>query len=534
MAGEFYLAKERVRLAQHYLRDAHYTYKRWGAVAKAKEMESRYPQLLIGSKRTVLDPAATGTTEKHAYIQVDFTSAIKASQTLSGEIELDKLLDRLMKIVIENAGAERGFLLLEKAGQWRIEAAGTVDSAAENQPAMAALQSISIATDDHLSPAIVNYVARVLEPIVLEDATRQGLFTEEPYVLKHQPKSILCMPILHHGQLSGILYLENNLATEVFTSGRLEVLKMISAQAAISIENARLYTDLTELNQAYEHFVPQQFLALLEKGSIVDVKLGDHVQKEMTILFSDIRDFTRLSEAMSPAESFAFINAFLGKMEPIITQHNGFIDKYLGDGIMVLFPTDADDAVHCSIAMSQGLNEFNEQRIKIGEPPIRMGAGIHTGLLMLGTIGGQNRMDSTVISDAVNLASRLESMNKIYGGTLLISEQTYSLLGDPGKYSIREIDRVKPKGKSETLTVYEVLDAQPKLVRETILQMGDSFERGLALYREEQFDDAEHFFRSILTENEKDLVAALYVERCEYIKRTGTLPEWNENLTLRW
>ncbi|MCZ0900498.1 adenylate/guanylate cyclase domain-containing protein, partial [Microcoleus sp. HI-ES] len=203
---------------------------------------------------------------------------------------------------------------------------------------------------------------------------------------------------------------------------RVELLKVLSGPAAISIQNSKLYTEvrqnesrLAQLNKAYERFIPHQFLQFLEKSSIIDVELGDQVQLEMSVLFSDIRDFTTLSETMTPEDNFKFINSYLSRMEPVINENNGFIDKYIGDAIMALFSGEADNAVKAGIAMLHRLAEYNEYCANAGCAPIQIGIGINTGSLMLGTVGGPNRMDGTVISDAVNLASRVESLTKNYG-----------------------------------------------------------------------------------------------------------------------
>ncbi|MEG3844496.1 ATP-binding protein, partial [Microcoleus sp. herbarium14] len=177
---------------------------------------------------------------------------------------------------------------------------------------------------------------------------------------------------------------------------------------------ARINTQirLAKLNAAYGRFVPHDFLSLLEKPSIIEVKLGDNQERDMTVLFADIRSFTALSEQMTPPENFAFINTYLGRVSPAIRKNHGFIDKYIGDAVMALFPTFPEDGVRAAIDMQQEVNFFNEQREKNGLFPIKIGVGLHAGNLMLGTIGERERMESTVIADAVNLASRLEGLTK--------------------------------------------------------------------------------------------------------------------------
>ena len=213
---------------------------------------------------------------------------------------------------------------------------------------------------------------------------------------------------------------------------------------------------LFKINKAYERFVPRTFLSLLGKESILDINLGDQVEKKMTILFADIRGFTSISENMTPQDNFDFINNYFGQIEPIILQYQGIIDKYIGDAVMALFPYSVNNAVDAAIAILKMLNKYNKilQRAKL--PTLQIGIGIHTGPLMLGTIGGQNRMDSTVISDAVNIAARIENLTKTYHTPLLISEASYLELSDKTEYSIQKLDRVKVKGKSKYVNIFEI------------------------------------------------------------------------------
>ncbi|HEY9649677.1 MAG TPA: adenylate/guanylate cyclase domain-containing protein [Coleofasciculaceae cyanobacterium] len=280
-------------------------------------------------------------------------------------------------------------------------------------------------------------------------------------------------------------------------------------------ESQKFTQELYQLNEAYERFVPRQFLQLLDKTSILDVELGDHVQKEMSILFSDIRDFTVLSEQMTPHQNFKFINAYMSRMEAVIIENQGFIDKYVGDEIMALFSGSADDAVRAGIAMLKTLSEYNQHRAKSGYVPIRIGIGINTGSLMLGTIGGAARMDSTVIGDAVNLASRLERLTKNYGVPLLISHDTFSQLKDANQYAFRLIDRVNVKGKSVAVSVYEIFEADEPESRELKLLTKREFEQALLFYNMGLLQEAAELFQVCLNHNPKDNVAKIYLEQCQ-------------------
>ncbi|MDJ1178709.1 adenylate/guanylate cyclase domain-containing protein [Roseofilum sp. BLCC_M91] len=273
-----------------------------------------------------------------------------------------------------------------------------------------------------------------------------------------------------------------------------------------------------ELKNAYGRFVPQEFIQLLHKESILDVDIGNHVQQEMSILFSDIRDFTSLSEAMSPEDNFKFINAYLSRMELPIVENNGFIDKYIGDAIMAIFNGSADDAVQAAIAMLEELHSYNETRGRPGRPKLNIGIGINTGLMMIGTVGGKNRMDSTVISDAVNLASRLEGLTKNYKVPLLISEHTFLRLHHDSRYQIRIIDKVRVKGKSERVSVFEVFNADPEPIRIAKMRTKTIFEQGLTYYYLQSFRQAITYFEECIRICPEDKVAQIYFNQVvEYL-----------------
>jgi PAS domain S-box-containing protein len=243
LAAKHYLTRGREKFAQTYMKEAHYCYERWGAMAKVKDLESRYPQLFSQSSGMVHTPihTASRTTSNRSDIAFDLATVMKASQAISSEIELDQLLRSLMKILIENAGAQTGFLILENAGEWVIEASCELNNG-EKVCATRVLQSIPIA--NHLPESIIHYVIRTHESVILNDATREGNFINDPYIQQNQIQSLLCLPLLNQSKLLGVLYLENQLATGVFTPERSQVLHLLSTQAAIAIENAKLYSKL--------------------------------------------------------------------------------------------------------------------------------------------------------------------------------------------------------------------------------------------------------------------------------------------------
>lgn len=295
----------------------------------------------------------------------------------------------------------------------------------------------------------------------------------------------------------------------------------ITERKRAEAELERFTSELFELNQSFFRFVPHQFLQYLGKDSIVDVQLGDNVQREMSVLFADIRDFTSLSEQMTPEDNFKFINAYLSHVEPAIAEYRGFVDKYIGDEIMALFSQSADDALRAGIRMLDLLAEYNKTRRRTDptkptyRPPIEIGIGINTGKLMLGTVGGKSRMDGTVIGDAVNLASRLEGLTKNYGVSLLISHYTFVRLNHINEYGIRLIDHVQVKGKLEMVSVFEVFDADPPDLRAGKQATKTMFERGLLHYYLGEISEAIALFESCLEQNPQDKVAQIYLTRCK-------------------
>lgn len=274
------------------------------------------------------------------------------------------------------------------------------------------------------------------------------------------------------------------------------------------------------LTTAYQRFVPKQLLLNLKKDSILDVHLGDQVEIEMSILFSDIRSFTSISESMTPDENFRFVNGYLKRMGPIVRGHNGYIDKFLGDGIMALFTRAADDATSAAVKMQQDLIVYNEDAKAQGAQSIDIGIGVNTGSMMFGTLGEADRMEGSVISDAVNLAARLEMLTKLYQAKVLISEDTYLKL-TPDIFAVRMIDKVAVKGKSEAVKVFEVLDADSDDNRALKVKDKARFDEAVTLYQAQNINEALTLFTAIYDNNPADMVVCLYIERCKSLLKDG-------------
>lgn len=272
---------------------------------------------------------------------------------------------------------------------------------------------------------------------------------------------------------------------------------------------------LKSAEAAFERFVPRQFLQLMGFEDIREVRLGDQVEQPMTILFADICDFTGLSESISPQENFNFLNSYLSQMQPAIASNGGVIDKYVGDAILALFPASADDALRGAVSILNQLDIYNAGRHRAGYVSIRIGIGVNTGVVMLGTVGSASRMDVTVIGDAVNLAARLERITREWDVSLLISEHTLLSLNDPAPFGIRFIDRRQVRGKQEIQSIYEVFDADPPALRSAKRSSRKLFETALACFHLGYPDDARTMLQQCLDLAPEDRPAQLYFERCQ-------------------
>lgn len=292
---------------------------------------------------------------------------------------------------------------------------------------------------------------------------------------------------------------------------------------------ARIQTHLNlyHLNEATMRFVPNEFLHSLGYDKITEVRLGDQVEQEVTVFFSDIRDYTTLSEEMSPEENFRFVNSYVGRMGPVIREYGGFVNQYLGDGIMALFMEGPEKAIRAGIKMQEVLTEYNETRIAAGRKPIRVGMGIHTGSLIMGVIGDILRNDPATISDTVNTASRMEGLTKFYGANLLISEVTLAKLDDPTQFYHRYLGKVKVKGKKIAIGVYEIIDADPSTNQTLKWGVQGQFEQGLRYYYDRAFAPAIEAFGQVLEINPEDKAALHYYQKATTFLQIGVPDNWS-------
>ena len=317
-----------------------------------------------------------------------------------------------------------------------------------------------------------------------------------------------------------------------------EISKLVKEQSRQQIAAAWEINDY--ISEKFRLFVPEQYLNRIAPKGVESIQLGNAREEELTVLFCDIREFTAIAESQSARQTFEWLNVFFTQMSQAITAHHGFVDKFLGDAILAVFDRvehHAEDALNAAVRMRLTLNEFNCDRHQYNlELPINVGIGIHTGIGLIGTVGSDERMDSTVIGDVVNTAARLEELTKLYGCPILASHTTMAQLrasyekaelkvGDGGEFSSsylspttypsRWVDRITPRGKQVVIDLYEILGTPTQELDEVKFQTQVSYNLGLQAWHQEDFPRALNYFQQVVTQNPADTVALLYVERCQ-------------------
>lgn len=317
-----------------------------------------------------------------------------------------------------------------------------------------------------------------------------------------------------------------------YTAGSLKLLTTLALQSSSAIESSLLHEKsireaeereaaMRRIFVATEKFVPYQFINSLGHELITDVKLGDQVEKIVTVLFTDIRNYTRLSEQMTPEETFGFICLFNAHMGPIIRKHNGFINQYLGDSIMAIFPRNAVDALNTAIDVQKELQEFNKIRLKKDQPSIQIGVGMHTGPLIMGITGDDDRMDACTISDTVNTASRVESLTKHYKASILLSGASLKQIAETKDFHLRNLGLVQLKGKLSSINIHECFSCNTKDEIQNKSNTLPVFNEGVSFYLNKQFGSARDAFKKVTESNPNDRTARFFYENTIQIIESG-------------
>ncbi|MCC7402579.1 MAG: GAF domain-containing protein [Chitinophagaceae bacterium] len=350
-------------------------------------------------------------------------------------------------------------------------------------------------------------------------------------VVVPQVQSVIYSALKVKHRIMGAIILASN-EPEQYKAADLKLLTTLALQSSAAIESAFLYEKnireekekqeaLRQIYEATNKFVPHEFIKSLGHDVITDVKLGDQVEKIVTVLFSDIREYTTLSEKMTPEENFSFVCSFNEQIGPVIRKHNGFINQYLGDAIMAIFPGNATDALMAAIEMQQEVQLFNSTRHLLKEPSIQIGIGMHTGPLIMGITGDKNRMDACTISDTVNTASRLESLTKHYKAGILLSEASLRQISQVENFLIRNLGLVQLKGKQESINIHECFSGNSKQELQKKSESLSDFNAGVTYYLNKSFGQANHAFQKVVDFNPEDRTAKFFLNLTRQIIENG-------------
>ncbi len=393
------------------------------------------------------------------------------------------------------------------------------------------LQVVASSGDIFFYPETISTEFEQLREIILSG--RSEIISDVPMLIQAgivlpEVKSIIYSALKVQHRVMGAIILATNEFIQ-YTASDLKLLTTLALQSSSAIESALLYEkNISEakeredaMRRVYEitaKFVPYEFIGSLGHKYITDVKLGDQVERVVTVLFSDIRDFTTLSEQMTPEENFSFVCSFNERIGPIIRNHNGFINQYLGDAIMAIFPENASDALAAAVEMQFAVQEFNSERQLKNQPSIQIGVGMHTGPLIMGITGDKERMDATTISDTVNTASRIENVTKQFKAGIILSDATIKEIKNKENFLFRYLGPVQLKGKHAPIDIHECFsgNSEPELKKK--LDTLSAFNEGVSLFLNKHYTEASNTFQKVLDAHPSDRTANfLYNNTKQYI-----------------
>ena len=379
--------------------------------------------------------------------------------------------------------------------------------------------------------------AKIIKSESGQIVTQSGVFTFVTINLNDVGHSSECKIISQTGKWKIVVFTPDQItsanSSAMFGDVFLIVLGLSLLAILISIAGGRMQMNkarteiaVAEMNKSYERFVPREFLKLLNKERYRDITLDSNVRKRMGILFSDIRSYTNISESLEPEEVLSFLNEYFQNINGSIADNRGFVDSFHGDALLALFAGTPDQAVRAGIEMRQRLAEFNKNRSDAGEEAIEIGVGIHYGEVTLGTVGTTYRMQATVIGDAVNLASRIESATKTFKIDIVVTGSAIEMMENPDDFYLREIDTVRVKGKEHPVKLYEAFDNDPPEVRNAKSEIAPLMNSALKMYKAGEFEQALEIFKVCASKCPEDSIPPIYIKRCSTFLRIPPGPGW--------
>lgn len=445
-----FLVKVKSPLAREAVNKAIQAYDKWGALGVSLFLQEKYAIYL--DKNIVSEKYSNSI----KYSQLDAITIIKSTAALTGEIVLSKLFEKLMKLSLENAGAEKGYFILFNQEKATITAGITINDGFIEM-------NLPMQDSNLLSPAVVNYVTRTLENVVLHNAQNSTRFNNDKFILDQQSKSILCIPFVHQQKLIGVLYLSNDLATDTFTANRVELLQVLAGQIAVSIENALLIQNLEEKviertkQLAEEKQKSDELLLNILPNAVAEElkqtgKSKPEKFEEVTVMFTDFKNFTRLSEILNAEQLVEELHYCYTAFDHIITKHGLEKIKTIGDSYMCaagLSNQSSDNvvyAINAAMDIRDFLVDLQQKKIKEGKPFLEVRIGLHTGSVVAGIVGIK-KFAYDIWGDTVNIASRMETNSAV--SKINVSGFVYQLAKDKFNFEYRGQVKVKNKDAIE-------------------------------------------------------------------------------------
>jgi len=429
-----------------------------------------------------------------------------------------------------------GEMALEQARQLIHADAGRVLLIDEGQKTLTLLAQMGLTTENELivgaQTTIIEQFLQEVKADIISDTNQDRRTRSLPIELS----SLLYAPLTVGEVPIGLIVLGTR-QPHIYKANDLKILNTLALQTASAIESSLLYeknireiqereAELQRINEASRKFVPYDFIRLLGRESIQDIMLGDQVEKEVTVMFIDIRDYTTFSEGMTPEENFKFLNTYIGRVGAVINENGGIIMSFLGDGILALFLEGTEQALQAAVAIQRNMQAYNSQRKEQERRPINIGIGMHQGPLIMGILGDERRQEANLVSDTVNTASRMEGLTKYYGTAIIASESVLHSVPANRDIAYRSLGKVQVKGKKHALEIFDVFESDRPHIYQKKESTRDIFHRGLNKYNERCFEEATAAFAQVLSVHPEDRPAQLYLNNAIKYHSSGVGTDW--------
>lgn len=513
-----------------------------------KKIELYIPQIAIAVNNAQLSGEMRQLLEASRQKEQEIGHINQVLQMVNATLDPDKIIVTIKQVLQEIFAFDQVGIWLVDAANNRLTLQKAYGEGLSNDVVkkIAAIELEMVDTGSFFVNTVLNDEPSYVSPITPE---LEAMFEARDMQVHSEVKSkaYLFFPLKVHQQIIGEVVFGNSQDYFELDEAIIHKIHRYVDQIATAINNARLYEDLkstrvqlaetekiARMTRTFEKFVPRQFINRVAREGIENIRLGEAQSDVLTVLFSDIRSFTSLSEQMTPQELLNFLNSYFKRMSDVVHEHHGFVDKFIGDAMMAIFDrkqddvaVEAQDAVQAAVDMQRAVRLYNTHRKNSGYKPISIGIGIHSGPAIIGTVGAENRMDSTVLGDSVNIASRLEELTKSYGVDIIISSHTFSLLPNPERFYKRELDWLQIRGKSKPIEIYEIFDSSLPEQLERKAATSDYFTQGLYLRKQQKWDKAIQAFQTALTLYQNDRSAQYHIAECQRLSQLKLPEDWD-------